>query len=124
MDVTPLEKTQRDKARQWSIYRAAIRKDRQRLADSGCADDIKKIIAFIRVNPDDPGPPVPRPPVPELLRLADPFIFATRETIHLVVSIIDDHIIRNRVRNGLAPFDDPIEGSSNFLSLRKLLTGV
>jgi hypothetical protein len=109
-----------EQAQQMKRYRAAIRQRREDLLNGPHGQEIQKLLGVLEEL--SLSPPMALVDMVERspLRQAD---YTTR---HDVLSIISSAIIRFRIREGLAPFDDAIfdEPATAFEQIRWLLTGV
>lgn len=104
--TTPAEKAQKaltERNAQLAGYRRHKARERDELCNGQYGEHIKAVVAFLKtMTIEDANTLVVK--VARAQWLLDSDI----DTRHKVLSMIDDAIIKLRIRNGLSPFDDEI----------------
>ena len=116
MVPTPAEKAIRESQQQFANYEKTLRAERQALVDCGKFTELLWLLDHLRPESSD-----------ELVELVERTDWQRHDerTRHIALSAIDAAIIRLRVREGLAPFDDGLPGEppTVFCIVRHLITG-
>lgn len=117
MVPTALEKAEREKHQQVRLWRAWQREKEAGLLNGPYSARVRALRDFTRTMTIDSAP--------ELVGLVEKATWlrqADKDVRGEVLSLIGNAIIRLREREGLLPFDDPLDGELNaFLQIRELL---
>lgn len=114
--TTPRARADLAKAQQWERYLEELEKRCKVLTSGPYAGTAEALVAFLKALTLDDGE--------QLIQMAMIWQGAPHTTRFLVLQMIDDAMINLRERNGLAPFDDPVDlnETNAFLTIKRILT--
>jgi hypothetical protein len=120
MVPTKLEKEQRDNTVQFQRYKKAVRAESEALLNSQHGANYRILLAILkRMTPQSSRELI------DYVKGARWIAQCDQDQKFTVLSVIDMAIIRLRIRDGRAPFDDPLpdEPDSAFVVIRRIING-
>ena len=113
---TPEAKAKAEKDKLWNLYLDELEKRRKVLVSGPYAGTAEALIAFLKQLSLSDGE--------ELVQMAMIWQSAPSTTRFLVLQLISEAMMNLRIRNGMAPFDDPLwdEEDNAFIRIRRILS--